>query len=68
MTGTVIWFNAVSGFGFIETTQTKKKVFVHYSQIDSSETFKTLKTKDFVKFELYETVKGLEAKKVKKIV
>ena len=33
-TGTVKWFNAQKGYGFIETTQGGKDVFVHISAVE----------------------------------
>ena len=33
-TGTVKWFNAQKGYGFIETAQSGKDVFVHISAVE----------------------------------
>ncbi|MGO1470291.1 MAG: cold-shock protein [Tissierella sp.] len=62
MTGTVKWFNAEKGFGFI-TTEEGKDVFVHYSAIQK-EGFKTLEEDEAVEFEVVETEKGLQAENV----
>ena len=60
--GTVKWFNAEKGFGFI-TTEEDKDVFVHFSAIQK-DGFKTLADDENVEFEVVETEKGLQAENV----
>jgi len=62
MTGTVKWFNAEKGFGFIETSE-GNDVFVHFSaiQIDG---FKTLDEGQHVEFEVVEGNRGPQAANV----
>lgn len=62
MNGTVKWFNAEKGFGFI-TGEDGKDVFVHFSQINKSG-FKTLEEGEEVTFEITEGQKGPQASNV----
>ena len=48
--GTVKWFNAEKGFGFIEVDGGGPDVFVHYSAIQM-DGFRTLEEGDRVEFE-----------------
>jgi CspA family cold shock protein len=50
MTGTVKWFNAEKGFGFIQT-EGQPDVFVHYSAIQSRG-FRSLNEGDTVSFDI----------------
>ena len=50
MTGTVKWFNAQKGYGFISNDEGGEDVFVHFSAIQS-EGFKTLEEGQKVSFE-----------------
>ncbi len=63
MKGTVKWFDAKKGYGFI-TKEDGEDIFVHYSaiQIDG---FKTLKEGDKVEFEVQNGTKGPQAANVK---
>ncbi|MEW6593846.1 MAG: cold-shock protein [Thermodesulfobacteriota bacterium] len=60
--GTVKWFNASKGFGFI-AQDNGKDVFVHYSAIQS-DGYKTLEEGARVRFEIVEGPKGPAADKV----
>ena len=60
--GSVKWFNAEKGFGFI-TTEEGEDVFVHFSGIQK-DGFKTLEENEEVEFEVVETEKGLQAENV----
>jgi CspA family cold shock protein len=63
--GTVKWFNADKGFGFI-TQENGPDVFVHYSAIEETG-FKSLNEGDSVQFEVVPGPKGPQAKSVKKV-
>ena len=58
--GTVKWFNAEKGFGFITPDGSNDDVFVHYSEI-SSNGFRTLEPEQRVSFEIGEGAKGPQA-------
>jgi len=58
--GTVKWFNATKGFGFIETTEGGDDVFAHYSEIEM-DGYKVLKEGQEVEFELGDGEKGPKA-------
>ena len=60
--GTVKWFNASKGFGFIEQDN-GGDVFVHYSAI-KSDGFKTLDEGARVQFEVVDGPKGPDADNV----
>ena len=62
--GTVKWFNAEKGFGFIAPADGSDDVFVHYSEIQGSG-FRTLVENQRVEFEIGEGAKGLQAEKVR---
>ena len=58
--GTVKWFNAKKGFGFITNSETGEDVFVHYSGI-VSEGYKTLDEGQVVTFDIEQGAKGAQA-------
>ena len=62
MKGTVKWFNAEKGFGFI-TGEDGKDVFAHFSQIEK-DGFKTLEEGAEVEFNVVEGQKGLQAENI----
>ncbi|WP_430884326.1 cold-shock protein [Fusibacter sp. JL216-2] len=62
MNGTVKWFNAEKGYGFI-TSEEGNDVFVHFSQINK-DGYKTLEEGENVTFELAEGPKGPQAENV----
>jgi len=59
-TGTVKWFNAEKGVGFITPDEGGTEVFVHASDILSSG-FRTLEENQKVKFEIMQGPKGPQA-------
>ncbi|MDN5758301.1 MAG: cold-shock protein [Tomitella sp.] len=58
--GTVKWFNAEKGFGFIAPDDGSSDVFVHYSEINSSG-FRSLDENQRVSFEVGQGQKGPQA-------
>lgn len=62
--GTVKWFNAEKGFGFITLEGGGSDVFVHYSSIDMPG-FKVLEEGQAVTFEVGEGTKGPQAESVR---
>jgi len=63
--GTVKWFNASKGFGFIEM-EGGNDVFVHFSAI-TGDGFKTLEEGERVSFEVVDGARGPQAANVSKI-
>ncbi|MFA9560092.1 cold-shock protein [Evansella sp. AB-rgal1] len=62
--GTVKWFNAEKGFGFIEV-EGQDDVFVHFSAIQG-EGFKSLEEGQTVNFEIEQGQRGPQAANVQK--
>ncbi len=65
MEGSVKWFNAQKGYGFIEVDD-GNDVFVHYSEIQG-DGFKTLDEGQNVEFEIVEGNRGPQAANVVKL-
>lgn len=62
-TGTVKWFNASKGFGFIKPDDGSEDLFVHYSEIQV-DGYATLDENQRVEFEVGQGRKGPCATKV----
>ncbi len=66
MRGRVKWFNNKLGYGFIESNNIKKDIYVHFSEIQMDK-YKYLMENDIVEFELDESNnKALNVKIIKK--
>jgi len=59
ITGTVKWFNAAKGYGFL-SQESGTDVFVHYTAIQT-EGYRTLHEGQQVEFSIEEGPKGLQA-------
>ena len=64
--GRVKWFNEAKGYGFVETGDGGKDVFVHFSSIQG-DGFKTLAEGQLVEFEVTQGKKGPQASNVVKL-
>lgn len=64
--GTVKWFNAEKGFGFI-STENGQDVFAHFSAIQTNG-FKTLEEGQKVAFDVEEGQRGPQAVNITKLV
>ena len=63
-TGTVKWFNATKGFGFIAPEDGSEDVFVHQSEIQVSG-YRELTEGQRVEYEVTKGQKGMQASAVK---
>ena len=63
-TGTVKWFNAEKGFGFIKPDDGSLDVFVHHSAI-AAEGFRTLAEGQKVEYGITQGQKGPQAENVR---
>ena len=57
-TGTVKWFDAAKGFGFIKPDDGGKDLFVHHSEIKSGGGYASLNEGQKVEFEVGQGQKG----------
>ena len=64
--GTVKWFNAEKGYGFITQADGGADIFVHWSEIDMNG-YRTLQEGQAVEFEVKEGQKGLQAASVRPV-
>ncbi|GAA1459810.1 cold-shock protein [Nocardiopsis exhalans] len=62
-TGTVKWFNADKGFGFIEQDGGGADVFAHFSAIQSTG-YRELAEGQSVEFDVTQGAKGLQAENI----
>jgi CspA family cold shock protein len=62
--GTVKWFNAEKGYGFIAPDGGEKDVFVHYTEIQGAG-YRELAEGQRVEFEVVPGRKGLQASQVR---
>lgn len=64
--GTVKWFNATKGYGFISTEE-GEDVFVHFTALPETGEFRTLDEGQEVEFEITDGEKGPQASNVVKL-
>ena len=64
--GTVKWFNAEKGYGFISVDGGGEDVFVHFSAIQSNG-YRTLEENQRVEFQVTQGPKGPQADQVRAI-
>ncbi|SFP92202.1 cold shock protein (beta-ribbon, CspA family) [Geodermatophilus dictyosporus] len=65
--GTVRWFDADKGFGFIEAQDGGDDVFVHFSAIEDTGGFRTLEEGQAVDFDATEGPRGPQAERVRPV-
>ena len=64
--GAVKWFDVKKGFGFIQSPEGGKDIFVHYSVIQG-EGFKSLRDGESVEYEVAESDRGPQAQNVRRL-
>ncbi|ATV46382.1 cold-shock protein [Lake Baikal phage Baikal-20-5m-C28] len=63
-TGKVKWFNDAKGFGFITPDTGGEDLFAHFTAIQNSGGFKTLKENQSVRYEVTQGPKGAQASNI----
>ncbi|ALE04624.1 cold-shock protein (plasmid) [Arthrobacter sp. ERGS1:01] len=63
-TGTVKWFNAEKGFGFLAPDDGSQDVFAHYTAIASGG-YRTLEENQKVQFDIVQGPKGPQAENIR---
>src|SRR4030067_32280 len=66
-TGTVKWFNAGKGYGFISPSSGGDDVFAHFSAIEM-DGYKSLKEGQNVEFEIQDGPKGPQAARIRTLL
>jgi CspA family cold shock protein len=64
-TGTVKWFNDAKGFGFITPDDGGDDLFAHFTEIQDSGSFKSLKETQRVSYEAKRGPKGMQAASIR---
>ncbi|MFQ5751812.1 MAG: cold-shock protein [bacterium] len=62
--GTVKWFSETKGYGFISPGKGEDDIFVHYSDIRSSNKLRSLGEGDIVQYDVIQEEKGKKAQNV----
>ena len=64
--GTVKWFNAEKGYGFITVDGQDQDVFVHFSAIEATG-YRTLEENQRVEFDIAQGQRGQQAERVRTV-
>ncbi len=66
-TGTVKWFNAEKGYGFIAPDDSSPDVFAHFSAIVETGGYRTLEENQRVEFDVARGPKGPQAENIRPV-